>query len=100
MDLAEPRLGGVGGGGEGGAIGDVELERQHAFAQESARLVEMVLADVGDDDIHAGALQRPGDAEADAARAAGDERGLAFKILQRTLSSIADILYVLLTMRF
>ena len=52
------------------------------LAQHRARLGQMIVADVGDDDVHAGALQRLGDAETDPARAAGDERGLAFKILQ------------------
>ena len=37
-----------------------------SVAELRDRLVEMVLADVGDDDVHARALQRLGDAEADA----------------------------------
>ena len=68
MDLAEPRLGRVGGLGIGRAVGDIERQRQHlVLAELGDRLVEMVLADVGDDDVHAGALQRLGDAEADPA---------------------------------
>ena len=77
MDLAEPRLGLIGGGRVSVAVGDVELQRQHrADAKLGRGLVEMILPDVGDHDVHAGLLQRLGDAEADAGGAAGDERGL------------------------
>ena len=72
----------VGGGRERGAVGDVELQRQHfALTEFGDGRVEMILPDIGDHHLHPGLLQRDGDAEADARGAAGDEGCLPRRIL-------------------
>src|SRR5262245_56972948 len=79
MQLAEPRLGLVRRRAEGGAVGDVELEEVNSLGF-GLRLLDVVVADVRRDHVHAGAGEDPGHAEPDPARAAGDERGPALKI--------------------
>ena len=63
VELAELAFGGVGGGGIGCAVCNVEPERKHRVAtrQFGARRVEMILAHVGDDGIHPLTEQRLGD---------------------------------------
>ncbi len=57
--------------------------RSPAALQITHRLVEMRLGAIGDDDLHARVRERAGDAEADAAVAAGDEGDLAFDVFHR-----------------
>ena len=87
MDLAEARFRRIRGAREFGPVGHVQLERKDTSGRAELRRgsLQMVVADVSDDDIHASAQQRFGDAEADATRAAGHERGLAGQILHTVL---------------
>src|SRR5580658_891288 len=85
MNLAEARLGGIRGARVGGAIGDVEFERQHALeiTELRRRGGEMIVANIRDDHIHTRAEQRFGDAESDSAGAPGHECGFAWQVLHR-----------------
>jgi hypothetical protein len=89
MDGPEFCLDRIGGGGEGGAVGHVQPDRQHppAAAQFSHRLIEMILANVGNGHVHARAQQCLGDAKADTAGAAGHERGLPGRSCMSSLLS-------------
>ncbi len=74
VHLAEHLLGLIRRPRHGGAIRDIEPKRMHLPAAEGLhRLIEMVLADIGDDDVHTGRTERLGHAKADAAPATGDE---------------------------
>ena len=86
VDLAEGLLRLVGRARIGLAVGDVELEhlmrRLRCLRDEpGARVLEMILAHVGNDHAHAGRDHGLGDAETDAARAPGDECHLVFECL-------------------
>src|SRR5665213_736994 len=87
MNLAEARLGCVGSVRERGSVGDIELERQSVLRRAEFGLsgLEVIVANIRYDDPHAGTQQRLGYAEADAARAAGDESSLARQILHDVL---------------
>ena len=61
---------------EGGAVGDVERERDGAAAELLRRGLRGLEVEVADRDLHALAHERPGGRLADAAGAAGDERDL------------------------
>ncbi len=86
MDLAEARLGFGRRRGEGLAVGDVQPDGVDVAAplpglEVLERLVDVVLADVGHDHLHARVDHGPGRAEADAGGAAGDEGDLSFDVL-------------------
>src|ERR1700733_12921707 len=86
MNLAEARLGGIRGARIGGAIGDVEFERQEALGETQLRGCgrEMIVANIRDDHVHAGAEQRLRDAESDSAGTPGHECGFAWQVLHRS----------------
>ena len=80
VDLAERRLGTVGGFRHRVAVGHVEGQRDGvgiAGTERGVRLPEGVLLDVGQGDLHAGARERPRHGQAQPARGAGDESDLA-----------------------
>jgi len=92
IDLAEVGLDRVGGAGEGGAVGDVELDEQRRLAAVVGEPLggprPLILAAIGDGDAHAGVAERPGDAEADARGPAGDEGDLAGPVHGASFSTI------------
>ena len=80
VHVAETILGAAGGVLHRVAVGDVELERQHLGAARfelGCRGGERLGLDVGEHDAHSLAGEDARHAEADAARAAGDEGCLA-----------------------
>ncbi len=79
VNLPESCFGSVGSFSKLRAVGDVEFQGQNAFrrAQLCLGLFQMIVADVSNDDIHAGAKQGLCDAEADAGGAARDDCCLA-----------------------
>ncbi len=80
MDLAEQALGLVRCGRHRGPVGHVDEHAAHVQigpGELGQGLVEVVLADVANDHLHAGLGEDAGHAEADAAGAAGDEGDLA-----------------------
>jgi hypothetical protein len=71
-----------GGAGVSRAIRDIEPERQHiglvaGLGEMRGGAQQVILAHVGDDDLHAGAHQDLAETEADAVGTAGDECDLA-----------------------
>jgi hypothetical protein len=90
VDLAETGLGSVRGARIIGAVGDIELQRQHALgsAELSLRGFQMIAANICDDDVHSRTQQRLGDAESDSAGSAGHERGLAGQVLHVVSNSL------------
>ena len=84
MHLPEDTLGLVGGRSHPRAVGDVDPDRVDLPApQRRHRLVQVLLPDIREHDLHPGPGERPGHAEADPARAPGDERDLALDVLHR-----------------
>ena len=83
VDLAEPRLDRIGGRRIGGAIGDIEFQRENVVAtgQFGHGRVEMILPDIGNRHLHSRAEQRLGDTKADATGTARNECRLAWQIL-------------------
>ncbi len=79
VNFAEANFRRVGGARKVGPIGHIQLERQHLLrrAEFGLRGLQMIVADVRDHHVHACAEQRFGNAESDAAGAAGHEGGLA-----------------------
>jgi hypothetical protein len=79
MDLAEARLSRVCGGRIGRAVRNIELQGEHPVWAAHFRLGggQMVIPYIGNDDIHASAQKRFGDAKTNAARAAGNKSGFS-----------------------
>ena len=81
-DRPHPRLGLVGRRGEAVARGDVEPDPGHlAIVENGKRLLDRILPNVGDHHLAALVEQHPGEAEADAVGAAGDEGRAAREVL-------------------
>jgi hypothetical protein len=92
MEFAEHALGLFGGGRHRGAVGNVEPDCMHALemaalAETGQCLVDVVLTQVGEYDLHSGCDERPGDAEPDATRSACDERRFSLDKLHTTAPS-------------
>ncbi len=86
MDVAEAGLRLVRCGGEPRPVGHVQADDMHRAAlldalEPGQGVVQVILPEVGDDHVHTRAHERLGDPQADAARPAGDERGLALEIV-------------------
>jgi hypothetical protein len=79
VNFAKASLGCIGGARKVGSVGHIQLKRQYLLRRAQLGLcgLKMIVADIGDDYIHARAEQRLGNAESNAAGAAGYERGLA-----------------------
>jgi hypothetical protein len=78
FDRAEPGLHRIRRGRISGSVGDIELDRHHleiGLVEPGHRLVEMVLADIGDGDLASGLREYLGLAERYSRSAAGDEGG-------------------------
>ena len=92
VDVAEDALCLVGRARQGFAVGDVELDRvdallQSTFAEALQGGRDVVGPEVGDHDVHARVHERLGHAEADTARAPGDERGPSRDLLHASYLS-------------